>query len=84
MNPLHGKVATITGGNSGIDLATTRLFIEAGARVAIIGRNKERLDAAAAETGALASDAYQAVAQHRFKGAVHTGVIVQAISTRES
>jgi NAD(P)-dependent dehydrogenase (short-subunit alcohol dehydrogenase family) len=38
-------------GNSGIGLATARLFVAEGARVAIIGRNKETLDAAAAELG---------------------------------
>jgi NAD(P)-dependent dehydrogenase (short-subunit alcohol dehydrogenase family) len=49
---LQGKTAVITGGNSGIGLATARLFVAEGARVAIIGRNQETLDAAAAELGA--------------------------------
>lgn len=48
---LAGKAAFITGGNSGIGLATARLFIAEGARVAITGRSKETLDAAAGELG---------------------------------
>ncbi|MFG1461382.1 SDR family oxidoreductase [Xanthobacter sp. DSM 24535] len=48
---LAGKRAFITGGNSGIGLATARLFIAEGAKVAITGRNRETLDAAASELG---------------------------------
>jgi NAD(P)-dependent dehydrogenase (short-subunit alcohol dehydrogenase family) len=43
---LEGKRAVITGGSSGIGLATARLFIEEGASVAILGRNQARLEAA--------------------------------------
>jgi NAD(P)-dependent dehydrogenase (short-subunit alcohol dehydrogenase family) len=43
---LEGKCAVITGGSSGIGLATARLFIEEGAQVALLGRNQTRLDAA--------------------------------------
>jgi NAD(P)-dependent dehydrogenase (short-subunit alcohol dehydrogenase family) len=49
---LQDKTAFITGGNSGIGLATARLFIAEGARVAITGRNQETLDAAVRELGA--------------------------------
>jgi NAD(P)-dependent dehydrogenase (short-subunit alcohol dehydrogenase family) len=48
---LQGKTAFITGGNSGIGLATARLFVAEGARVAITGRNQQTLDAVAAEIG---------------------------------
>jgi NAD(P)-dependent dehydrogenase (short-subunit alcohol dehydrogenase family) len=48
---LAGKKALITGGNSGIGLATARLFIEKGAEVAITGRDQKTLDAAVAELG---------------------------------
>ena len=48
---LAGKTAFITGGNSGIGLATAKLFVAEGAKVTITGRNKETLAAAAKELG---------------------------------
>ena len=44
MMKLTGKKALITGGNSGIGLATARLFITEGAQVAITGRDQKTLD----------------------------------------
>ncbi|MET3965026.1 MULTISPECIES: SDR family oxidoreductase [Bradyrhizobium] len=58
---LKNKTALITGGNSGIGLATAKLFVAEGAKVIITGRNKETLEAAAKELGpngfAVAADA---------------------------
>ena len=48
---LSKKTAIITGGNSGIGLATARLFVAEGARVAITGRNQATLDPAAGGLG---------------------------------
>ena len=50
-NRLANKTAFITGGNSGIGLATAKLFVAEGAKVTITGRNKETLAAAAKELG---------------------------------
>jgi NAD(P)-dependent dehydrogenase (short-subunit alcohol dehydrogenase family) len=50
-NRLANKTALITGGNSGIGLATAKLFVAEGAKVTITGRNKETLDAVARELG---------------------------------
>src|SRR5271154_7179054 len=51
MPALTNKVAVITGGNSGIGLATAKRFVAEGAYVFITGRRQVELDAAAKEIG---------------------------------
>jgi NAD(P)-dependent dehydrogenase (short-subunit alcohol dehydrogenase family) len=46
VNKLERKVAVITGGNSGIGLATAQQFVSDGAYVFITGRRQSELDAA--------------------------------------
>jgi NAD(P)-dependent dehydrogenase (short-subunit alcohol dehydrogenase family) len=48
---LEGKIALITGGNSGTGLATARRFVAEGAHVFITGRRKPELDGAVKEIG---------------------------------
>ena len=51
MGRLDGRIALITGGNSGIGLASAQAFIGEGARVFLTGRNRETLDAAVERLG---------------------------------
>jgi NAD(P)-dependent dehydrogenase (short-subunit alcohol dehydrogenase family) len=51
MGQLSNKVAVITGGNSGMGLATAKRFAEEGAQVVITGRRQVELDAAVKEIG---------------------------------
>src|ERR1700761_341624 len=48
---LVNKIAVITGGSSGIGLATAKKFVEEGAYVFITGRRQSELDKAVAEIG---------------------------------
>src|SRR6202161_1823087 len=48
---LDGKIAVVTGGSSGIGLATAKRFVADGAYVFITGRRKSELDAAVADIG---------------------------------
>jgi NAD(P)-dependent dehydrogenase (short-subunit alcohol dehydrogenase family) len=52
MGVLQGKVALITGGESGIGLATARLYISEGAKVHLVGIDEAKLKTAAEELGA--------------------------------
>jgi NAD(P)-dependent dehydrogenase (short-subunit alcohol dehydrogenase family) len=51
MGKLDGKIALITGGNSGIGLATAKRFVQEGAYVFITGRTKLKLDEAVKQVG---------------------------------
>ena len=51
MGKLEGKVALVTGGNSGIGLATAKEFVNEGAYVFITGRREQELAAAIREIG---------------------------------
>jgi len=55
MSKLTGKVAVITGGNSGIGLATAKEFIAQGAKIVITGRRQAAIDEAVAELGSNAT-----------------------------
>jgi NAD(P)-dependent dehydrogenase (short-subunit alcohol dehydrogenase family) len=51
MGKLNGKIAVVTGGNSGIGLATATRFVQEGAYVFITGRRQSELDAAVKKIG---------------------------------
>jgi NAD(P)-dependent dehydrogenase (short-subunit alcohol dehydrogenase family) len=74
MKRLEGKVAVITGGNSGIGLATAKRFLQEGAKVAISGRNQKTLEEAVKSLGdgllAIKADTAKLEEIEKFLGAV--------------
>ena len=56
MFEINGKTAVVTGGTSGIGLATAKAFLEKGAKVVIAGRNEERGAKALEELKAVSPD----------------------------
>jgi 2-deoxy-D-gluconate 3-dehydrogenase len=59
---LTGKVAVVTGGNGGIGLGMARGLAEAGAAIAVVGRNPAKSDAAVAELRAHGANAIPVIA----------------------
>jgi 2-dehydro-3-deoxy-D-gluconate 5-dehydrogenase len=67
---LSGKVAVVTGGNGGIGLGMARGLAEAGADIAVVGRNEAKSDAAAADLRACGVKAISVTADVTDKAAV--------------
>jgi 2-deoxy-D-gluconate 3-dehydrogenase len=67
---LTGKVAVVTGGNGGIGLGMARGLAEAGAAIAVVGRNPAKSDAAVTELKALGARAIAVTADVTDKSAV--------------
>ena len=67
---LKGKAAIVTGGNGGIGLGIARGLAEAGADIAVVGRNEAKSKAAAAELAARGVSAIAIVADVTDKAAV--------------
>lgn len=73
---LNGKIALVTGGNSGIGLATAKIYAQEGASVVITGRNQNALDEAVSQIGgrayAIKSDVSRLVDLDRLFGEIRT------------
>ncbi len=77
MKKLENKVAVITGGNSGIGLATVQRFLEEGAKVVFSGRRQEALDEASSQ---LEGD-FKAVLSDQSKPSDNKRLIEEAVAT---
>jgi len=75
MKKLEGKIAVVTGGNSGIGLATAKLLREEGAKVAISGRDQDTLEAAIGEIGEGALAIRADISNHDDLDALFTKVV---------
>jgi NAD(P)-dependent dehydrogenase (short-subunit alcohol dehydrogenase family) len=71
---LKDKIAFITGGNSGIGLATARLFVREGANVILTGRNQKTLDTVADELGSNAVVFMADVLDNQARKAIFTSI----------
>jgi peroxisomal 2,4-dienoyl-CoA reductase len=71
---LHGQVALVTGGGSGIGAGIARALAAHGARVAVLGRKQERLDAVAAEIRAAGGECLPLAADVRRPEALEAAV----------
>lgn len=67
MARLSGKTVLVTGGNSGIGLATAKRFIQERARVFLTGRNPDSLNKALAELGERAQGIQADVTQQPYE-----------------
>ncbi len=79
---LTGQVAVITGGSSGIGLATAELFLRAGASVAICGRDAQRLEQAEAQLRQTVPDAALLATQCNVLDEADTKAFAEAVRTR--